>query len=77
MLLPCEIGETLGRFWLDNVIGRGGMGVVYAATDISNGERVTRLIFVGCDRERHYMAMELVEGTDLAKWLKKESSARA
>ncbi len=104
----CNVGDSLGRFRLDRMIGRGGMGVVFAATDVASGEavaikvlrmesgdlaqavrrfrkearllgdiqndHVTRLVEVGLDRGHHYMAMELVEGTNLQRWLGKNAS---
>ena len=38
---PAKIeGATLGRYRVGNVLGRGGMGVVYAAEDVSLGREV-------------------------------------
>jgi len=91
-----------GRFRIDDALGRGGMGTVFAATDLRDGRRVAiKVPHRGDDtrlrREAHavaklasphvarvidtgtlddadgpcgYVALEYLDGVDLAAWLK-------
>ncbi|MCA9631912.1 MAG: serine/threonine protein kinase [Myxococcales bacterium] len=46
-------GRTVGDYRLERLIGRGGMGVVYAATDQRLGRRVAlKLLRIGVDGDR-------------------------
>src|SRR5215470_4414536 len=40
MPAPAQLGEVLSGYRLDKVIGRGGMGFVYAATNVQDQRRV-------------------------------------
>ncbi|PRP95543.1 Serine/threonine-protein kinase PknA [Enhygromyxa salina] len=47
---PRERGETVGRYVVVDTIGRGGMGVVYAAWDPQLDRRVAlKLVFIGAE----------------------------
>ena len=95
-----HLNRQLGDFRLIRPIGRGGMGVVYEAEQVSLGRRVAVKVlplaavldatqiqrfrneaaaaaslehenivgvyYVGCDRNVHYYAMQLVDGPSLA-----------
>ena len=53
-------GTRLGRFELESVLGRGGMGAVYAATDSDSGERVALKVLAGglADDEQRFRRFE-------------------
>ena len=102
-----EAGAKVGRFVIEGIIGEGGVGVVYAATDPELARKVAvklvrakfadaqprlhreaqamarlqhpnvvAIYDVGTFEEGVFLAMELVEGENLRRWLKTERSWR-
>ncbi|MEN8150702.1 MAG: serine/threonine-protein kinase, partial [Planctomycetota bacterium] len=53
-------GTRLGRFEIESILGRGGMGAVYAARDTESGERVALKVLSGglADDEQRFRRFE-------------------
>src|SRR5471030_323821 len=61
-------GDVLGgKYRVEKVLGRGGMGVVVAAFHLQLSQRVARVIDVGSlENGVPYIVMEFLEGGDLS-----------
>jgi len=52
-------GTRLGKFEIESILGRGGMGAVYAARDTESGERVALKVLAGfADDEQRFRRFE-------------------
>ncbi len=54
--MPLEIGSRLGHYDVTALIGEGGMGQVYQATDTKLNRHVALKILPGGDTERCFYA---------------------
>jgi len=55
--LPAELGEVIGGYRLEEVIGRGGMGCVYRASHLKLGRKAAvKVLAANLARDAHFVA---------------------